>query len=298
MTRMSSKVLIIGNGFVGSKLTEHLRMNNKFNVRQVSGLKYFDPASFNSNLVSVLQTFLPNYVINCVGYTGTPNVDACESNKEAVFHLNVTIPTLIASLCTSYSSKFINISSGCIYNGYEKDFTETDEPNNGLTNPDSSWYSKTKHACELALKNYSGAFNFRIRMPVTGKISESKNYLTKILKYNNLINFKNSKTIVNDLLGFVSYFIRRDEITGGFPSGNYNVVNPNPLDTKQIVSILDDFNLWNPNWKWINLEKLYESTACKRSNCVLDASYAMDVTGYVFPTEEASIRKELHKPNA
>ena len=28
---MSSKVLIIGNGFVGSKLTEHLRMNNKFN---------------------------------------------------------------------------------------------------------------------------------------------------------------------------------------------------------------------------------------------------------------------------
>ena len=33
---MNSKILIIGNGFVGSKLTEHLRTNSEFIVQQVS----------------------------------------------------------------------------------------------------------------------------------------------------------------------------------------------------------------------------------------------------------------------
>ena len=292
---MNSKILIIGNGFVGSKLTEHLRTNSEFIVHQVSELKYFHPASLNNSLRSTFTSFLPNYVINCVGYTGTPNVDGCESNKSDAFHLNVNVPTTIANLCVDYSARLINISSGCVYDGYENIFTEIDEPNYGLTNPDSSWYSKTKHACELALKNYSNVFNFRIRMPVTGNVSESKNYLTKILKYNNLINFTNSKTVINDLLGFVGSFINRDKYVGGFPSGNYNIVNPDPLDTKQIVSILDDFNLWNPNWNWIELDELYKSTSCKRSNCELDSSYAMETTGFVIPTEEASIREALER---
>lgn len=292
---MKTKILIIGNGFVGSKLTEHLKVNREFDVRQISELKYFDPRSFANFLNSTFSSFLPEYVINCVGYTGTPNVDGCESNKADAFHLNVTVPTTIADICNNYSAKLINISSGCVFDGYEKEFTESDEPNYGLTNPDSSWYSKTKHACELALKNYSNAFNFRIRMPVTGNVNEPKNYLTKILKYNNLINFVNSKTVVSDLLGFVSSFINRDKYVGGFPAGNYNIVNPDPLDTKQIVSILDDFNLWNPNWEWIDLDKLYENTACKRSNCVLDSSYAMETTGYIIPTEESSIREALKR---
>ena len=102
---MSSKILIIGNGFVGSKLTEHLRTNSEFIVQQVSELKYFQPASLNNILHSTLTTFSPNYVINCVGYTGTPNVDGCESNKSDAFHLNVNIPKTIADLCTMHRAK-------------------------------------------------------------------------------------------------------------------------------------------------------------------------------------------------
>tara|TARA_E500000318_G_scaffold106372_1_gene114291 strand:+ start:5737 stop:6624 length:888 start_codon:yes stop_codon:yes gene_type:complete len=294
---MSSKVLIIGNGFIGSKLVTHLKTNKNFIIHQISGLKYFHPGSLNNSLQSIFTSFLPNYVINCVGYTGAPNVDGCEANKADTFHLNVTVPTTIANLCTDYSARFINISSGCVFDGYENVYQETDEPNYGLTNPDASWYSKTKHACELALKNYPNTFNFRIRMPVTGDISETKNYLTKILKYNNLINFTNSKTVVKDLLHFIVNFLNRDNYVGGFPSGNYNIVNPDPLNTKQIVDILDNFNLWNPNWNWIELDELYKSTSCKRSNCVLDSSYAMETTGFVMPPEESSIIKALQKPN-
>ena len=114
---MNSKILIIGNGFVGSKLAEHLKTNNEFIVQQVSELKYFYPASLNNSLRSTFTSFLPNYVINCVGYTGTPNVDGCESNKSDTFHLNVNIPTTIANLCVDYSARLINISSGCVYDG-------------------------------------------------------------------------------------------------------------------------------------------------------------------------------------
>jgi len=135
-------------------------------------------------------------------------------------------------------------------------------------------------------------YNFRIRMPITASLNEAKNYLTKILKYNNLIDYKNSKTVINDLLDFVNRFILVDK-KSKLPAGNYNVVNPNPLTTKQICDILDDFGYWNPNWKFISLNELYKSTKCTRSNCVLNNDYTSKITGIVLPSEEESIRKIL-----
>jgi len=289
---MKSNVLIIGNGFVGSKLKKYLSEVQDVNVHHVFSLNYFDPKQIQNSIENKIVNSKIDWVINCVGYTGSPNVDGCEDNKQDTWYLNVTFPSMLANICNRYGSNLINISSGCIYTGYQKAFTEKCKPNFGLWTPESSWYSKSKHACEMSFANYENVFNFRIRMPVTGNLNEKKNYLTKILKYNNLIDYKNSKTVINDLLSFTYNFIVRNK-TNILPSGNYNVVNPEPLTTKEVVEILDGYEFWNPNWQWIDLEKLYESTKCGRSNCVLDNEYTTEITGISLPTEKESIIKAL-----
>lgn len=291
---MKNNILIIGNGFVGKKMYNYLNSNNFTNseIYHLYSLKYFDQTGGINVIENSIICNHIDYVINCVGYTGSPNVDGCEDNKEDTWYLNVVFPTIVAGLCAKYKAKLINISSGCVYSGYDKEYTEECTPNYGLFTDNSSWYSKTKHACELSLKQYDNAFNFRIRMPITGDVTESKNYLTKILKYNNLIDFVNSKTVIEDLLDFTQRFIITDK-NNDLPSGNYNVVNPIPLSTEKVTNILDDYGLWNPHWKWIDLSELYKSTKCGRSNCVLDMNYTTNITGIKLPTEEESIRKVL-----
>ena len=41
-------------------------------------------------------------VINASGYTGRPNVDACEDNKDDTWYYNVTVPGIIADTCMEH----------------------------------------------------------------------------------------------------------------------------------------------------------------------------------------------------
>ena len=115
------------------------------------------------------------------------------------YELNTFTPLRISNLCKTYGINYIHISSGCIYTGYEKQFTEEDAPNFGLFSKESSTYSKSKHAYELGC-DYG--LIIRVRMPFCDQLHD-RSYLTKILKYNNLINQVNSKTYVPQLLDFI-----------------------------------------------------------------------------------------------
>jgi len=253
------KVLVLGKGFIGSKLIDFLRLKDvdTFGIAQ-NEINYTSSRA----LANLLRDYNFTHVINCCGYTGVPNVDGCESNKEDCWKYNVVIASKIDSLVKYYNKKMIHISSGCIYTGYEKEFEETDVPNFGLFNPQSSFYSKTKHAFETIIDTHCSAI-FRIRMPFTG-LRENKNYLYKLLKYDNLISMPNSLTGVNDLNELVYKFIL------DFRPGLYNVVNPQPLTAKEIVDIMKKYNINNVNWKFIDISNL--NTVANRSNCVLSAN--------------------------
>ena len=251
------KVLILGKGFIGTKLIRFLEENNidVFSVSQ-NQIDYTTPKT----LAALLRDYNFSHVINCCGFTGRPNVDGCEDNKSLCWYLNVVVASNIDKLCNTYNKKLIHISSGCIYSGYEKDFTETDEPNFGLFNSNSSFYSKTKHAFETVIDKSRSAV-LRVRMPFTN-LNEDRNYLTKILKYDNLINFKNSITCVDDLNSLILKFLY------DFKPGIYNAVNPQPINAEEVVSILKKHNIANPNWKFVNVNEL--NLKANRSNCVLN----------------------------
>jgi len=300
-----NKIIVLGNGYIGKQVYKHL-VNTivDSDIKLLNNYQYNDPESLRETLFNNLKTEFKTshpdntsqkWLINCVGYTGKPNVDACEEDKQNCWDLNVTFPTLLSNECAKYSVKVINISSGCIYDDIDKSsipFAEEDEPNFGIQNGNSSWYSKTKHAAELCLAAYLNVYTLRIRMPVCNDFNSSKNYLTKLLKYNNLLQEVNSKTIIEDLTTVVGNIIYRQDI----PTGIYNCVNPDPLDTKEVTTILDKYGMWNPNWKFIDYEGLKKHIKTNRSNCILSTEKSKEV-GIEFPTERESLHRILSSTN-
>lgn len=251
------RVLILGKGFIGTKVGTFLQQKNidVFHIAQ----QEIDYTTFKA-LASLLKDYNFTHVINCCGYTGVPNVDGCESNKADCWKYNVVISSNIDRIVNNYNKKIIHISSGCIYTGYDKNFTELDEPNFGLYNSNSSFYSKSKHAFETIIDKTRSNI-LRIRMPVT-PLKENKNYLYKLYKYDNLISYKNSITCIDDLNNLIL------NLVNNFIPGIFNAVNTNPITALEVVELFKKYNKVNPNWKFVELNDL--DIIAGRSNCILD----------------------------
>ena len=144
-------VLILGKGYIGSYLEKYLKTcSSKLKDVRIVSRDLCDYSTV-TGLHDLMEQKWVDFIINCSGFTGKPNVDACEDAKDLCWDLNVTVPSRIAQVCLENNIPFGQVSSGCIYTGYEKEYSETDIPNFGLYNNESSFYSKSKHACELAL---------------------------------------------------------------------------------------------------------------------------------------------------
>lgn len=254
-------ILLLGKGYIGTSLEQTLKQNGfvveSFNRAQ---LDYTSPVVLQKHIKERNGEY--EAVINCSGYTGVPNVDACEKNKQDCWFWNVIVPRNVVLSSNAFSIPTIQVSSGCIYTGHEKEFTEEDEPNFGLYNNGSSFYSKSKHACETIFQNCYG-YILRVRMPFDGTLM-AKNYLNKIFKYDTLISQKNSLTSTYDLNAFICKFLY---LYKTIPSGPLNVVNPGGVEAKEIVELLTKKEVINPDWNFIDVKDL--NTVAQRSNCVL-----------------------------
>ena len=264
-------ILILGNGYIGNHLYKHLMFDNTCVIFSRKNLDY----TVEQKLVDYITENQIDCVINASGYTGKPNVDACEDNKQACWYNNVVVPKIIEQACkrvdlyTDYigSNKrrrmlYLHVSSGCIYTGYNKPYTEEDEPNFGLFNK-SSWYSKTKHAGETVLdKNYTTIL--RIRMPFSSCMSD-RNFIMKMLTYDNLVSHMNSMTCVEDLCDFVATMIDMSLLYTESLAGIYNVVHSTPTCAHNIVHLLQSKGI-DKNFKFDDTKIVMKAP---RSNCIL-----------------------------
>jgi len=274
--------VILGKGFVGTHLSQYFKQNNiDHKIFSQSELDYTDPNTFKDFLDTNDKDI--KWVINCSGYTGVPNVDACEDNKELCYAYNVLYPMQVVKLCNQYKIPVIHIGSGCIYSGYEKEFTEVDIPNFGIYSNESSYYSKCKHVFETFAKEFN-CYVLRIRIPFTDILTR-KNYFSKLVNYDTLINELNSVTSLNDFDEFVVRFINiKPEY------GIYNVVNPEPVKAEEVVGILKDNKIVNSKWRFIELKDL--NTKANRSNCVLTTDKIKDL-GLQLPNTRTSLLRDI-----
>ena len=282
---MNKKILILGHGYVGGYLYDRLKQdkNNDVTIVKREFLDYTDSSKVEQWLKKERAHF--NYIVNCSGFTGRPNVDEGEKKPELCYELNTFTPLRISNLCKTYGINYIHISSGCIYTGYEKQFTEEDAPNFGLFSKESSTYSKSKHAYELG-SDYG--LIVRVRMPFCDQLHD-RSYLTKILKYNNLINQVNSKTYIPQLLDFIEHLLK-----GSYNCREKDIVNfvhPSALATDRVVEIMKQFHLKNPNWEWVQFEEL--NCTANRSNCVMSVEKLKQKYQFDIMDEEVAIKAAL-----
>lgn len=277
-------ILILGKGFIGTNLSNFFTENNVGHaLYSRSMLDYTDPDTLNNFLDNNKDKFFA--VINTFGYTGRPNVDGCEANKEDCWLYNVTYPLAVVKVANDHKLPVIHVSSGCIYSGYDKVYTEDDKPDFGLFSNDSSFYSKCKHAGELMLDGYC-VYILRIRIPFTNTLVP-KNYFTKLYKYNDLIDMPNSVTSVTDFNNFVFRFMY---LLRDLPGGIYNTVNPEPVKASEVVQIMKKYGIENPNWRFIDVKDL--NTLAKRSNCVLSTE-KIEKYNLPFPNSLESIERDI-----
>jgi dTDP-4-dehydrorhamnose reductase len=303
-------ILLLGaSGYIGEAFVAELQRRGTDFIALAR--KQVDYTRFDS-LLEFLQAKKPALVINCAGFTGKPNVDACELDKAGTLAGNTLLPQTIAHACAAARIPWGHISSGCIYSGakisengkvrVERDmlqpalhalaetkspvihgFTETDVPNFSFRNPPCSFYSGTKALGEEALAGIGQSYVWRLRIPFD-EFDNKRNYLSKIQRYAKVYENVNS---VSHRADFVKACL--DTWALRVPFGTYNVTNPGYVTTRHVVDLIEKH--LKPARKfeyWANDEEFYKTAAkTPRSNCIMDVSKLLGVGVKVRPVEEA-----------
>lgn len=275
---MKSKILILGKGFIGSRLQEDLDCD-------ISGRMLY---SFQ-DVQNEVKKYNPNILINCIGYTGKNNVDDCELDKDLTLSANTFMPLVLAEVALRNKIKFVHISSGCIYDfDYSKD-----KPINEDKIPlyFDLFYSRSKIYSERALEALSRKFDIlipRIRIPLDNR-KHPRNILDKIIKYKKVIDIPNSVTYIPDFIKALRHLLRINA------KGIYNIVLKGGL---KYPELLDIYKRYHPNYKYkvINYKKL----SLVRTNLVLSTK-KLEKTGFkvrnIKEVAEECVREYLKGPD-
>jgi dTDP-4-dehydrorhamnose reductase len=278
--------LLGGSGYVGTAYQALLtRKGIAFrNVRRAD-LDY----THGDTLRAALQRDKPAFLINAAGYTGKPNVDACELHKHECLFGNAVLPGIIADACAAAGVPWGHVSSGCIFTGSRPDgrgFTEADTPNFTFRTNNCSFYSGTKALGEEVLAGKPNHYVWRLRIPFD-QVDNPRNYLTKLIRYPRLLEATNS---VSQLEEFVTATFACWEKR--VPFGLYNVTNPGHVTTHQVVEAIKKSGVAKKEFSFFKDETEFMHLAAKtpRSNCTMDSSKLASVGIKMTEVHEAIAR--------
>ena len=150
---------------------------------------------------------------------------------------------------------------------------ETDTPNFNFDN--ASFYSASKTLAQELLTPYMNkSYLMRLRMPFCAE-NNPKSLLTKLKKYDKLVDKQNSISCVYDIAKVAIVFYRQR------PNyGIYNLCNTGSTTTKKVA---DKLGL---NKQWFTEEEFKNSVIAPRSNCVLNTE-KLEAVYKIRSTEEA-----------
>ena len=302
-------ILLGGSGYIGQAFVRELqKRNHPFKSVARSQIDY---SRFDA-LLRFLRDIKPAFLINAAGYTGKPNVDACEIAKADTLQGNALLPQTIAHACEAAGIPWGHVSSGCIFSGAkivengetrtERDmskpalkklaetnpsavrgFTETDQPNFSFRQPPCSFYSGTKALGEEAIAGVGQSYIWRLRIPFD-EFDNARNYLSKVQRYSKVYDNVNSISHRSD---FAKASLDLWERRAAF--GIYNITNPGFVTTRQVIKCIE--SILKPGKKfefWESDEEFYHFAAkTPRSNCVMDVSKLLAAGVKVRPVEEA-----------
>jgi dTDP-4-dehydrorhamnose reductase len=248
-------------GWIGQKVVELIKEKNHVAICAESRLEKYE------ELKAEIAQVNPDYIINAAGVTGRPNVDWCEDHQQLTLRSNIIGALNLADVALEHEIPVTHFGTGCIYQ-YDVEhplrsgcgFIEEDTPNFR-----GSFYSKTKAILEELLKSYPNVLNLRLRMPISYDL-HPRSFITKITKYQKVVNVPNSMTVLEDLLPVAV------EMTLRGLRGTYNFTNPGVISHNEILALYKEYV--DPNFTWTNftIEEQNQVLKAQRSNNELDVS--------------------------
>jgi dTDP-4-dehydrorhamnose reductase len=303
-------ILLLGaTGYIGGAFAAELqRRKAEFISLSRSETDYtrFD------RLLDFLRTKKPSFVVNCAGYTGKPNVDACELDRAGTLLGNALLPQAIANACAAAGIPWGHVSSGCIFSGakvaingevrVERDmtrpdlhalaekkssavlgFTESDTPNFTFRAPPCSFYSGTKALGEEAIAGIGQCYVWRLRIPFD-EFDNNRNYLSKVQRYPKVYENINS---ISHRADYAKACLDLWERRASF--GTYNVTNPGYVTTRHVIKLIEKHLQPARKFEFWQSDDEFYRTAAKtpRSNCIMDVSKLLAAGVRIRPVEEA-----------
>lgn len=143
---------------------------------------------------------------------------------------------------------------------------------------------------EELLKEYDNVCTLRVRMPISSDLNNPRNFITKISRYNKVVNIPNSMTILDELLPISIEMAKRNL------KGIWNFTNPGVISHNQILQMYQKYI--NPEFKWQNftLQEQALVIVAPRSNNELDASKLKKEFPELMSIQESLI-KYVFEPN-
>jgi len=246
------------NGWIGGKLIELLKAQGKT-------LHIADSRTYNREAVEAeIEKYQPTHVLNAAGVTGRPNVDWCEDNKAETIRSNVIGTLNVADICNQKGIHHLLYATGCIFEYDDAHtiggagFKETD-----AANFHKSFYSHTKALVEDLLAQYPTTCTLRVRMPISDDLSP-RNFVTKIVKYDRVVDVPNSMTVLTELLP-ISLTMAERGLTG-----IYNFCNPGAISHNEVLALYKKYVDPSYTWKNFTLDEQAQILKAGRSNNTLD----------------------------
>ena len=179
------RILVIGNGFLGSHVYEILKSNGiksfVTHFQSKSNKSIFLNILDKKSIIDCFEDIKPTVVINCAAITDLDNI---EKNSHEAFLVNAEAVKNIAKTTNKINARFIQISTDSVFDGISGMYTETDSPN------PINEYGKSKLLGEQYAQKYCKN-HIVIRTNFYGYSKDKKNLFSWILS-----SLKNNKTII------------------------------------------------------------------------------------------------------
>lgn len=273
-----------GNGWIGKQVCEILQTMSQTVVIGTSRID--DEESTEAEILKIN----PTRIISLTGRTHGPGfgtIDYLEQKGKLVENVrdNLYGPMVLSHLSEKYNIHYTYLGTGCIFNGiiHGKGYVEESAPDFF-----GSSYSVIKGFTDRLMHlSHPSVLNVRIRMPISADYN-SRNFITKILKYKKICSIPNSMTVLPELLPImVDMAIKK-------LTGTINLTNPGMVSHNEILTMYKE--IVDPTFTWENfsLEEQREILLADRSNNFLFTDKLVSLYPNVLPISQ-SIRNVLMK---
>jgi dTDP-4-dehydrorhamnose reductase len=122
-------VLLLGNnGMLGHAVEKILRSNTSLKIKTTSRNGVGSDYAFNAATEApgkILDTFLPDYIVNCIGIIKPRINDENAVQREEAVRVNSSFPFLLNNIAAN--SRIIQIATDCVYSGKLGNYDERSE---------------------------------------------------------------------------------------------------------------------------------------------------------------------------